>query len=419
MTDQTREAAGVPTIIENKPAPGVPYFTPAQTPPAGTAANPQSNGSAPPKLFQPLTIRGTTFQNRIFLSPLCQYSAENGYHTAWHHTHLGGILQRGPGLTMVEATSVTPQGRITPEDSGLWEDGQKEALRKTVEFAHSQGQKIGIQLGHAGRKASTVAPWLSSGATAVEAANGWPDDVWAPSAVAYNDQHPHPKAYTLEGIQQLKDAFVAAVRRAVDVGFDLIEIHAAHGYLLHEFLSPVSNQRTDHYGGSFANRARLTLEIVDLVRQTIPREMPLLVRISATDWLETVSEVRESWTQEQSADLAALLADHGVDLLDVSSGGLDPRAQMKGGPAYQAPFAKFIKARVGDKLLVTSVGSIDNGKLANELVTEGGLDAVFSGRWFQKNPSLVWQFAEELGVEINVASQMAWPFRGRGVVSKS
>ena len=223
MTDSSRDVNGVPPIIKNKPAVGdelgLSYFTPAQDPPSGTAPNPQSDGSVPPKLFQPLTIRGTTFQNRIFLSPLCQYSSQNGYHTAWQFTHLGGIIQRGPGMSMVEATSPTPEGRITPEDSGLWEDGQKEPLRKIVEFAHSQAQKIGIQIGHAGRKASTVAPWLSSGDIAYEEANGWPDDVWAPSAIAYNERHATPKAYTLEGIEKLKTAFGDSIKRAVDVGF--------------------------------------------------------------------------------------------------------------------------------------------------------------------------------------------------------
>lgn len=282
-----------------------------------------------------------------------------------------------------------------------------------MEFAHSQNQKIAIQIGHAGRKASTVAPWLSSGAIAVESVGGWPDDVWAPSAIAYNEHHATPKALTLEGIQELKDAFGASIKRAIDVGFDVIELHFAHGYLLHEFFSPVSNKRTDQYGGSFENRTRLGVELVDLARSIMPKDMPLFARISATDWLEEVDEVPESWTQESSAQLAAILADHGVDLLDVSSGGLDPRARMKGGPAYQAPFAKFIKKQVGDKLLVTTVGSVNEGKLAQQQLDEG-LDAVFSGRWFQKNPGLVWQFAEDLGVELHIANQIRWAFAGRG-----
>lgn len=213
--------------IENEAAKGISYYTPAQNPPAGTASDPQPDGSHPPKLFQPLKLRGVTLQNRIMLSPLCQYSAENGHHTAWHMTHLGGIIQRGPGLAMVEATAVTAEGRITPEDSGLWLDSQMEPLKKIVEFAHSQGQKIGIQLGHAGRKASTVAPWLSSGAIATEEVNGWPDDCYAPSAVPYSDKLPFPKEMTIEDIESLKKAFVASVKRAVACGFDVIEIHNA------------------------------------------------------------------------------------------------------------------------------------------------------------------------------------------------
>lgn len=213
--------------IENEAAKDISYYTPAQQPPAGTASDPQPDGSHPPKLFQPLKLRGVTLQNRIMLSPLCQYSAENGHHTAWHLTHLGGIIQRGPGLTMVEATSVTAKGRITPEDSGLWLDSQMEPLKKTVEFAHSQGQKIGIQLGHAGRKASTVAPWLSSGAVATKEVNGWPDDTYAPSAIPYSEKLPFPKEMTIDDIENVKKAFVASVKRAVACGFDVIEIHNA------------------------------------------------------------------------------------------------------------------------------------------------------------------------------------------------
>ena len=220
-------------LIVNQRAPGISYYTSAQTPASGTAKNPQSDGSPIPKLFQPLTIRGLTFQNRIFLSPMCQCSADNGYLTDWHLTHLGGIIQRGPGLTFVEATSVTPEGRITPEDSGLWEDGQMAPLKRIVEFAHSQNQKIGIQLGHAGRKASTVAPWLSRGDTAQKEAGGWPTEVLAPSAIAFQDSYPNPSALTIEGIQRIKSGFVDAAQRAVEVGFDVIEIHGAHGYLIH------------------------------------------------------------------------------------------------------------------------------------------------------------------------------------------
>ena len=373
-------------IIRNIPAKGISYFTPAQSPPSGTAVDPQPDGSSIPKLFQPLTIRGVTFQNRLWLSPLCQYSSQNGYATDWQLTHLGGIIQRGPGLAFVEAAGVTPQGRITPEDVGIWEDGQIEPLKRIVEFAHSQGQKIAIQLAHAGRKASTVAPWLSMGATAEEEAGGWPQDVWAPSAIPYNDAFPKPKALTIEGIQQIKQAFVDAAKRALKAGFDVIEIHNAHGYLLHEFLSPVSNRRTDEYGGSFENRTRLTIEIVDAVRKVLPDSVPLFLRISGTDWLdheEAKQEYPESWTVEDTARLAPILVEHGVDLLDVSSAGLSPKAKIgKEEKAYQAPLAKHVKKVVGDKLLITAVGSINEGKQAEKLLDEG-LDAIFSGRWFQ------------------------------------
>ena len=403
-------SVSVEASIPNVPAKGIPYFTPEQKPPAGSA---KSDDKTIPKLFTPLKIRGVTFPNRIFLSPLCQYSAQDGHLTNWHLTHLGGIAQRGPGLTMVEATGITAEGRITPECSGLWQDSQMPKLKEIVEFVHSQNQIIGIQLGHAGRKASTVAPWLSMGATAGADVSGWPDDVWAPSAIAFSDDFPSPKALTLERIQELKKAFVESVKRAVACGFDFIEIHNAHGYLLHEFLSPVSNKRTDQYGGSFENRTRLTLEIVEAVREVIPKEMPLFLRISATDWLEELKDqFPESWTVEDTAGLAPLLAARGVDLLDVSTGGIHPQQKVKSGPGYQAPFAKIVKKAVGDKLLVTSVGTITGGVQAEKLLEEG-LDAVFVGRMFQKNPGLVWAFAEELETPINVAHQISWGFGGR------
>jgi 2,4-dienoyl-CoA reductase-like NADH-dependent reductase (Old Yellow Enzyme family) len=365
-----------------------------------------------PKLFTPLKIRGMEIQNRIALSPLCQYSAEDGHHTPWHQTHLGGIIQRGPGFVLVEATAVQAEGRITPEDSGLWKDSQMEPLRRTVEFAHSQGQKIGIQLGHAGRKASTVAPWLSKGAIAGKDLNGWPDNVYAPSAIAFNNDHCQPKEMTLEDIENFKTAFKQAIERALKIGFDTIEIHNAHGYLLHTFLSPASNHRTDKYGGSFENRTRLTLELVDLARKTIPEDMPLMLRISADDWLQEAGI--EGWTLEQSVKLAEILAERGVDLIDVSSAGLHEKQHIHAGPGYQEPFAKAIKDKVGDKMLVGTVGSITNGKQANGYLEDDNLDVCFIGRMFQKNPGLVWQFADELGVEGRWANQIRWGFGGRG-----
>jgi len=330
--------------------------------------------------------------------------------------HLGGIIQRGPGLSCVEATAVTRNGRITPQDLGLYEDAQIKPLAEIVEFAHSQGQKIMIQLAHAGRKASTIAPWLSSGEVATKEVGGWPDDVVAPSAIAWNENHAKPREMTLREIEQFKLDFGDAVRRALKAGFDAIEIHNAHGYLLHEFISPVSNKRTDQYGGSFENRVRLTLEIVELTREIIPKGMPLFLRISATDWLDQEDNIKdfpESWTGKDTVRLAPLLAEKGVDLLDVSTGGNHPRQHPHVGPAYQAPFAKEVKDAVGDKMLVGSVGNIKNGEMAEKLLQDG-LDLIIAGRWFQQDPFLVWTFAKELDVEIQLPNQIRWAFGGRG-----
>lgn len=404
-----------PSLL-NKPAEGVPFFTPVQDPPSGTAVDPQPDGAPIPTLFKPLTIRGVTFQNRIFVSPLCQYSCIDGFQQPWNEGHIGGIVSRGPGLFIVEATAVQSRGRISPEDSGIWLDAQIPGLAKHVQFAHSQNQKIGIQIAHAGRKASTVPPFLSFGDTAHLDANGWPDDVVGPSAIPFSDTFPKPREMTLREIEELKADFVRAAVRSVKAGFDVIEIHNAHGYLLHEFLSPVSNQRTDKYGGSFENRVRLTLEIVEGIRAAIPRDMPLFLRISATDWLEQVPEIKESWTLDQTVKLAPLLAERGVDLLDVSSGGQHPLARYNpansGNP--QIGFAKEVKKAVGDKMHVSGVGGIKEGKQAESVLNEGTpLDAVMVGRWFQKNPGLVWQFAEDLNISIYLASQIGWGFGGR------
>ncbi|KAK7964202.1 hypothetical protein PG988_011176 [Apiospora saccharicola] len=415
--------------IDNVAAEGISYFTPAQVPPSGTGVASKIEGQPLPKLFTPLKLRGVTFPNRVFLSPLCQYSAKNGYANDWHLTHLGGIIQRGPGLAIVEATAVQANGRITPQDVGLWEDGQIEPLKRIVEFAHGQSQKIAIQLAHAGRKATCVAPWLDLNGVATKEVGGWPDDVVAPSAVAWLDGvNPTPRTLSVEEIEQFKKDFVAAAQRAVAAGFDVIEIHSAHGYLLHEFLSPVSNKRTDNYGGSFENRARLLLELTEQVRAAIPKDMPLLVRISASDWFEFAEESSEarkefhpsaeaSWTVAQSEKLAPLLADRGVDLLDVSSGGAHPKAAapIKPGPGYQSHFSQAIKKSLGDdtRMAVSAVGGINNGPLAEQLV-QSGLDVVMAGRWFQKNPGLVYTLADELETDVKMANQIGWGFGGRG-----
>ncbi|TFY68969.1 hypothetical protein EVJ58_g694 [Rhodofomes roseus] len=382
--------------IINAPAPNIPYFAPAQYPPAGTALDPQPDGKPIPTLFKPLKIRGVEFQNRIFLAPLCQYSSENGKVTPWQLAHLGGIFTRGPGLTIVEATSVVPEGRITPQDAGIWNDEQAAAWREVVQFAHAQNQKIGIQLAHAGRKASTVAPWLHGGLSAPVADGGWPDDVWGPSAIPFSDDFPQPKELTTEGIKRVVAAFADAAKRSLKAGFDVIEIHSAHGYLLSEFLAPVSNHRTDEYGGSFENRIRLLLEVVDAIRAVIPPTMPLFVRLPR--------RAR-------------------VDLLDVSTGGIHPAQKFKLGPLMQhhlmqVPFSKAVKAAHGDKLLVGAVGTINTGTLAQGVLDEGAADVIFVGRQFQKNPGTVWAFAEELGVTITQNHQIEWGFIGRGGVGR-
>ncbi|KAF8069076.1 FMN-linked oxidoreductase [Lyophyllum atratum] len=401
----------------NIPAEGISYFTPAQIPPAGTAVVPQPDNRPIPKLFQPLKIRGVEFQNRIFLSPLCQYSADGGKMTMWHKAHLGGIFTRGPGLSFVEATAVVPEGRITPQDAGIWLDEHIKPLAEIVEFCHSQGQKIGIQLAHAGRKASTVAPWIQGDETASVEVGGWPDNVWGPSKIPFKDTYPKPKALTKEGIEKIKKAFVDGAKRALKAGFDVIEIHNAHGYLLDSFISPVANKRTDEYGGNFENRTRLTIEIVDAVRAVIPDNMPLFLRISATDWLETVLPPEESWTSEDTVALALVLEKHGIDFLDVSTGGNSPQQVIHGGPAYQAPFAGAVKKVLGPStnLIVGSVGAITDGATAQGVLDKGQADAVLVGRNFQKNPGTVWAFAEDLEVEIKLPNQIGWGFKGRAL----
>lgn len=282
-----------------------------------------------------------------------------------------------------------------------------------MDFAHSQGQKIIIQIGHAGWKAGTVAPWLARGKMAIEKNGGWPAHLQAPSAVAFAPDFPVPKELTLDEIAELKEAYRAAARRAMKAGFDGIELHAAHGYLMHTFYSPVSNKRTDKYGGSFANRTRLLLEVAGIVRAEIPDDKVLFARITGTDWLDYEdSPCPESWTLNDAIKLGHLLADRGVDLLDVSSGGISPHQRIGTDEDYQANLSIAIKKAVGDKIKVTAVGRITSGRQANRYI-EQGLDAVFIGRTFQKNPGTVWAFADELQTSIKMANQIEWGFARR------
>ncbi|KAI0757920.1 FMN-linked oxidoreductase [Fomes fomentarius] len=400
----------------NPPAPNVPYFVPAQYPPAGTALEPQPDGKPVPTLFKPLKIRGVEFHNRVWLAPLCQYSSENGVISPWHYAHLGGIFTRGPGLSFVEATAVLPEGRISPEDAGIWDDAQTAAWSKLVAFAHSQNQKIGIQLAHAGRKASMAAIWVHASAVVDEASGGWPDEVYGPSAVPYDESHPMPKALTKEGIKKVLKGYADAARRAVKAGFDVVEIHGAHGFLISSFLSPTSNKRTDEYGGSFENRTRLAVEVVDVVRAVIPPTMPLFFRVSATEWLEETLPDEPSWRVEDTIKLAEMLAEHGVDLLDVSSSGNHPKQRVfaiHGVPGYQVPFAAAVKQALKDKIFVAAVGKIHEGKFAQSILDKGQADVVFVGRMFQKNPGLVWTFADDLEIELHHSRQIGWAFHGR------
>jgi 2,4-dienoyl-CoA reductase-like NADH-dependent reductase (Old Yellow Enzyme family) len=348
-------------------------------------------------LFSSFTLRETTFPNRIGVSPMCQYSAVEGVATDWHLVHLGSRAVGGAGLVMTEATAVTPEGRISPEDLGIWTDEQGEALERIASFVRDQGAVPGIQLAHAGRKASKRRPW-DGGTPIAPAAGGW--EVVAPSDVPwpYNDGDSAPVHALSEGeLGALVDAFVAAAARAREAGFLVAEVHAAHGYLLHEFLSPVTNRRTDAYGGDFSNRTRLLREVVEGVRGVWPDDQPLFVRVSATDWLE-----RESWTIDQTTRLAGDLAGLGVDLVDVSSGGLHPDQQLSDtGPGYQVPYAE--RVRKESDLPVAAVGAITTGKHADALVRNGRADLVLLGREHLRDPYFSHRAAYELGAEPN------WP----------
>ncbi|KAE8355889.1 FMN-linked oxidoreductase [Aspergillus coremiiformis] len=393
-----------------EPAKGISYFTPAQTPTAGTARNPQTSGKPIPKLFQPLTVRGVTFHNRLGLAPMCQYSAEDGHMTPWHMAHYGGIAQRGPGMMIIEATAVLPEGRLSPACVGLWKDSQIAPMKQVIEFAHSQGQKIGIQLVHGGRKASAVPPWLG-GVTATNAVGGWVDNVKGPSAIPFAPGDIIPKAMTKEDIQELKEAWVAATKRALAAGVDFVEVHCAHGYMLSSFLSPSANQRTDEYGGSFENRIRLPLEIAQLTRDTVGPNVPVFLRVSATDWLETSMPEEKGWKLEDTVKFAEALASQGnVDLIDISSGGVHSAQKLKSATAFQVPFAAAVKKAVGDRMLVAAVGMISNGVLAEQILNENDIDVILVGRGFQRDTGLTWHFAKDLDVEIAMAAQIRWGF---------
>jgi len=407
----------------NKPNPNADQYFPLQEPAIG-AAYPASDfpqNETLPKLFQPITIRGVTFKNRVFVSPMCQYSADNGHATDWHLVHLGGFITRGVGAVTVEATAVVPEGRISPEDLGLWTDSQIEPLKRIVNFAHGHDTLIGIQLAHAGRKASTLAPWVYQNVPktvtaprhlALEEDGGWPNNVYGPSDIPFSADYPKPIPITKDDIQRVEDAWIAAVERCKQIGFDFIEIHAAHGYLLTSFLSPLTNNRTDEYGGqSLENRMRWPLRLIKKVREAWS-DKPLFVRVSGTEWAGDERNEKGNWLSwgiEQTKVFAEEIQKIGVDLVDVSSGGNYLKQKIPIGPGYQVPLADAVKKAVPE-IKVGAVGLISDGKQANDYLEEGKADVIFLGREFLRDPHFVLRAALEFGTPVNSAAQYqhAW-----------
>ncbi|MFI5165738.1 MAG: NADH:flavin oxidoreductase/NADH oxidase [Thermoanaerobaculales bacterium] len=343
-------------------------------------------------LFSPLKLRGVTMRNRVFVSPMCQYSSDDGMPTDWHLVHLGSRAVGGAGLVMVEATAVSPEGRISPRDSGIWSDAHGQAFRRIAAFVAEQGAVPGIQLAHAGRKASTDVPWHGGGPIPPER-GGW--QPVGPSSLPFDTGYPAPRELTPAELDQVAGEFAAAARRASAAGFRVVEIHMAHGYSLHSFLSPLSNRRTDEFGGSLEGRMRFPLAVTRAVRGAWPEELPLLVRISATDWAEG------GWDWPSSVELARRLREAGVDMVDCSSGGLVPGAKVPVGPGYQVPFAAAIRHE--SAVPTAAVGMITQPAQAEQIVATGQADAVLLAREFLRDPYWPLHAARALGVD------MPWP----------
>ncbi|GAA3767811.1 NADH:flavin oxidoreductase/NADH oxidase [Microbacterium kribbense] len=343
-------------------------------------------------LLSPLTLHGVTLRNRLWVSPMCQYSAVDGMPQDWHHVHLAQFATGGAGLVMAEATAVSPEGRISPDDVGLYTDAQRDAWTPIVAAIRARGAVAGVQLAHAGRKASTWAPFAPARGSVPPEAGGWP--TVAPSAIAY-EGYAAPAALDRAGIDQVVADFAAAARRAVAAGFTVLEIHGAHGYLLHQFLSPLSNRRTDEYGGSLANRARLLLRVLDAVRAAAP-DAPLLVRLSATDWMDG------GWDLAQTVTVAQWALEHGADMFDISSGGLVRHQQIRTGPGYQVGFAETVRRDTGAP--VCAVGLIEDARQAEQVLADGAADAIMAGRQWLRDPHFALRASVSLGDEIDY-----WP----------
>lgn len=344
------------------------------------------------KLFSPISIKSIVIKNRIAVSPMCQYSANNGFANDWHLVHLGSRASGGAGLIIQEATAVSPEGRISPGDLGLWDDAQIDQLKRITDFIKSQYAVAGIQLAHAGRKGSCNAPWNGGSQLSVNE-GGW--QTVAPSPLPYIESDHTPVALEIKAIEEIISNFKKAASRAMQAGYQVLEIHAAHGYLLHQFLSPLSNKRTDEFGGNFENRIRLTLNVVNAVQSVWPRDLPLLVRISATDWVEN------GWNIEESIQLCNILKDIGVDMIDVSSGGLSTQQKIILEPGYQVSFSDTIKQRTGIK--TGAVGLITTSYLAEKILSDQQADLISIGREYLRNPNLALAFAQELKEDIS------WP----------
>jgi 2,4-dienoyl-CoA reductase-like NADH-dependent reductase (Old Yellow Enzyme family) len=351
---------------------------------------------AEPALFQPIRIRNLDLPNRIVIAPMCQYSAEDGCMTHWHLIHLGQLALSGAALLTIEATAVLPEGRITYADVGLWNDETEAAMRGTLESIRRwSDMPIAIQLAHAGRKASTEVPWKGGVQFAPDHRLGW--QTVAPSAIPYADGEVAPVALDREGLRRVRDAFAASARRAARLAIDLIQLHAAHGYLMHEFLSPLSNQRDDEYGGSLENRMRFPLEIFDAVRAAFPAEKPVSVRVSGTDWVD------RGWDIEQTIAFAEKLQERGCDGIHVSSGGLHPAQNIPIGPSYQVPLARAVKAAV--RMPVIAVGLITGFEQAEAIVGTGDADLIALARTILYNPRWPWHAAAELGGQVRAPNQ--------------
>ena len=345
-------------------------------------------------LFAPLALRSIEVPNRIGIPPMCQYSAEDGMASDWHFVHYGSRAVGGAGLIIVEATAVVPEGRISPADLGLWNDAQIEPLARLADFMKRQGSVPAILLGHAGRKAGVGKGWEAQRALD-DAAGGWTP--LAPSAVAFGEGYRLPEALDSEGLRDIVRHFAASTRRALEAGFEAVEIHAAHGYLLHQFLSPLANRRTDAYGGNFENRTRLLREVVTAVRAEWPDALPLLIRLSATDWIEG------GWTVEETVELCRWLKGNGIDLVDVSSGGMSPAAVIPAGPGFQTGFAARVRAEAG--IATAAVGLITSAQQADHIVRSGQADLVLVGREILRQPQWPLTAAQALGVSVNWPAQ--------------